>query len=154
MDDVGSDIHKDVQNLFLTSQSILLLNCDPEKKNSKSNINMTPEDRELKEKACIDEAASLMTTYRSLEEHVMRLENPDSSSGSNNQDLATRVKLARGAFCSRVNNVINMLTQHLVALTNTINGTNPENEIILGRSWDLKDSAERSIEKLQRQIKR
>ena len=99
MDDAGSDIHKDVQNLFLTSQSILLLNCDPEKKNSKSNINMTPEDRELKEKACIDEAASLMTTYWSLEEHVMRLENPDSSSGSNNQDLATRVKLARGTFC-------------------------------------------------------
>ena len=94
-----------------------------------------------------------MTTYRSLEEHVMRLENPDSSSGSNNQDLATRVKLARGAFCSRVNNVINMLTQHLVALTNTINGTNPENEVILGRSWDLKNSAERSIERLQRQIK-
>ena len=102
----------------------------------------------------MDEATSLMTTYQSLEEHVMRLENPDSSSGSNNQDLATRVKLARGAFCSRVNNVISMLTQHLVALTNTINDTKPGNEVILGRSWDLKDSAERSIEKLQRQIRR
>ena len=47
-----------------------------------------------------------------------------------------------------------MLTQHLVALTNTINGMNPENEVILGRSSDLKDSVERSIERLQRQIKR
>ena len=154
MDDIGSDIHKDVQSLFLTSQSLLLLNCDPEKENFKSNTNMTPEDRELKEKACIDEAASLMTIYRALEEHVVRLENPDSSSGSNNHDLATRVKLARGAFFLRVNSVINMLTQHLVALTNTIIGTNSENEVILGRSSDLKDSVERSIERLQRQIKR
>ena len=84
MDNVGSDIHKDVQELFLTSQSILLLNYDPEKKNFISKVNMTPEDRELKEKACMDEATNLMTTYRSLEEHVMRLENSDSSSGSNN----------------------------------------------------------------------
>ena len=63
MDDIGSDIHKDVQSMFLTSQSLLLLNCDPEKENFKSNTNMTPEDRELKEKACMDEAASLMTIY-------------------------------------------------------------------------------------------
>merc|ERR1712243_442908 len=95
-----------------------------------------------------------MTTYRSLKEHVMRLENPDSSSGSDNQDLATRVKIARGAFCSRVNNVVSMLTQHLVALNNTINDTKPESKVVLGRSWDLKDSAERSIEKLQRQLRR
>ena len=54
MDDAGSDIHKDVQELFLTSQSILLLNYDPEKKNFRSNVNMTQEDRELKEKACMD----------------------------------------------------------------------------------------------------
>ena len=125
MDDTNSDIHKDVQELFLTSQSILLLNYNPEKKNFRSNLNMTPQDRELREKACIDEASSLMTTYWSLEEHVIRLENPDSSSGSDNQDLATRVKTARGAFCSRVNNVIRMLNQHLVALNNKIKDTRP-----------------------------
>ena len=59
MDDTGSDIHKDVQELFLTSQSILLLNYNPEKKNFKSNLYMTSEDRELREKACVDEASSL-----------------------------------------------------------------------------------------------
>ena len=48
-----------------------------------------------------------------------------------------------------------MLTQHLVALTNTVNSIDPErNEIIYGCSYDLKDSVERNIERLQRQIKR
>ena len=154
MDHTGSDIHKDVQELFLTSQSILLLNYDPEKKNFRSNANMAPEDRELKEKACMDEATKLMTTYRSLEEHVTRLENSNSSSGSNDQGITARVKLARGTFCSRVNNVISRLTQLLVSLTGAINNTKPGNEVTLGRSWDLKDSTERSIVKLQRQIKR
>ena len=153
MDDTGSDIHKDVQSLFFTSQSLLLLNCNPKKENFKTNTNMTPEDRKLKEKACKDEAARLMKTYRALEEQVVRLENPESSSGPSNQDLATRVKQAREAFCSRVHSIIDMLTQHLVALTNTINGMNPENEVILGRSSDLKDYVEQSIERLQRQIK-
>ena len=82
MDAAGSDVYKEVQKVFLNSQSILLLN-DPEKKNFRSNVNMTPEDRELKEKACMNEAAKLMTTYRSLEEHVLRLENSDSNSGPN-----------------------------------------------------------------------
>ena len=63
MDDICSDIHKDLQSLFLTSQSLLLLNCDPEKENLKTNTNMTPEDRKLKEKACNDEALRLMKTY-------------------------------------------------------------------------------------------
>ena len=134
MDDAGSDIHKDVQELFLTSQSILLLNYDPEKKNFRSNVNMTPEDRELKERACMDEAAKLMTTYRSLEEHVLRLENSDSSSGSNDQGIAARVKLAKGTFCSQVNNVISRLTQLLISLTSVINNTKPGTEVTLGRS--------------------
>ena len=153
MDGTNSDAHKDVQELFLTSQSILLLNHDPEKENFRSNLTMTTEDLELRKKACVDEASSLMTTYRSLEEHVTRFENPDSSSGSDNLDLTTRVKTARSTFCSRVNNVIRMLNQHLIALNNTINDTRPESEVVLGRSWDLKDSAEQSIEKLQRQLR-
>ena len=115
---------------------------------------MTPEDRELKEKACMDEAAKLMTTYWSLEEHVLRLENSNSSSGSNDQGITARVKLTKGIFCSRVNNVISRLTQLLVSLTSAINNAKPGSEVTLGRSWDLKDSTERSIMKLQRQIKR
>ena len=154
MDGADNGAHKEIQELFLTSQSILLLNHDPEKKNFKSNLTMTAENLELRKNACVDKASSLMTSYRSLEEHVIRFENPDSSSGSDNQDLATRVRTARSAFCSRVNNVIRMLNQHLIALNNTINDTSPESEVVLGRSWDLKDSAERSIEKLQRQLRR
>ena len=154
MDAAGSDVHKEVQELFLNSQSILLLNHDLEKKNFRSNINMTPEDREIKENACVNEATKLMTTYRSLEEHVLRLENSDSSSGSNQQGIAARVKLAKGTFCSRVNNVIDRLTQLLISLTSVINNTTPGSEVTLGRSYDLKDSIERNIMKLQKQIKR
>ena len=154
MDGSDNGAHKEIQELFLTSQSILLLNHDPEKKNFRSNLTMTTEDLELRKKACVDEASSLMTSYRSLEEHVTRFENPDSSSGSDNQDLATRVRTARSSFCSRVNNVIRMLNQHLIALNNTISDTRPGSEVVIGRSWDLKDSAERSIEKLQRQLRR
>ena len=150
MDGSDNGAHKEIQELFLTSQSILLLNHDPEKKNFRSNLTMTTEDLELRKKACVDEASSLMTSYRSLEEHVTRFENPDSSSGSNNQDLPTRVRTARSSFCSRVNNVIRMLNQHLIALNNTISDTRPGSKVVIGRSWDLKDSAERSIEKLQR----
>ena len=142
MDDTGSDIHKDVQSLFFTSQSLLLLSCDPEKENFKTNTNMTPEDQRLKEKACKDEAITLMKIYRALEEQVVRLEDPESSSGPNSQDLAAKVKQAREAFFSRVHSLIEMLTQHLVVLTNTINSINPENEVILGRSSDLKNFVE------------
>ena len=153
MDGADNGAHKEIQELFLNSQSILLLNHDPEKKNFKSNLTMTAEDLELRKNACIDEASNLMTSYLSLEEHVTRFENPDSSSGSDNRDLATRVRTARSSFCSRVNNVIRKLNQHLIALNNTISDTRHGNEVIIGRSWDLKDSAERSIEKLQRQLR-
>ena len=154
MDVVGSDVYKEVQKIFLNSQSILLLNHDLEKKNFRSNINITPEDHELKENACVNEATKLMNTYRSLEEHVLRLENSDSSSESNEQGIAARVKLAKGTFCSRVNNVINRLTQLLISLTSIINSTRHGSEVTLGRSWDLKDSLKRSIMKLQKQKKR
>ena len=95
-----------------------------------------------------------MFTYQSLEEHVLRLENSDSSSGSNQQGIAARVKLGKGTFCSRVNNVIDRLTQLLISLTSVINNTTPGSEVTLGRSCDLKDSVKRNIMKLQKQIKR
>ena len=44
MDGTDNGAHKEIQEPFLTSQSILLLNHDPEKKNFKSNVTMTPED--------------------------------------------------------------------------------------------------------------
>ena len=90
-----------------------------------------------------------MTTYQSLEEHVLRLENSVSSSGSNQQGIAARVKLAKGAFCSRVNNVIDRLTQLLISITSVINNTTPGSEITLGRSCDMKDSIEWNIMKLK-----
>ena len=82
---------------------------------------MTPEDRRLKEKACKDEAITLMKIYRALEKQVVRLEDPESSSGPNSQDLAAKVKQAREALFSWVHSLIEMLMQHLVALINTIN---------------------------------
>ena len=110
MDITGDDVYREAQKIFLNSQSILLLNHDLEKTNFISNIYMTPEDRELKENACVSEVTKLMTTYQSLEEHVLRLENSVPGSEANQQGIAARVKLAKGAFCSRVNNVIDRLT--------------------------------------------
>ena len=158
MDDTHNDIHKDVHSLFYAAQSLLLLSCDPEKENFRANPNLTPKDRRLKEKACEDEAITLMKVYRALEEQVRRVENPEfdpKRSGPGNQALTAKVKQAREALFSRVQNLIEMLTQHLVALTNTVNSIDPErNEVIFGHSSDLKDSVERNIERLQRQIKR
>ena len=158
MDDTHNDIHKDVHSLFYAAQSLLLLSCDPEKENFRANPNLTPEDRRLKEKACEDEAITLMKVYRALEEQVRRVENPEfdpKSSGPGNQALTAKVKQAREALFSRVHSLIEMLTQHLVAVTNTVNSVDPQrNEVIFGRSSDLKDLVERSIERLQRQIKR
>ena len=58
MDGSDNGAHKEIQELFLTLQSILLLNHDPEKKNFRSNLTMTAEDLELRKKACVDEASS------------------------------------------------------------------------------------------------
>ena len=158
MDDTNNDIHRDVHSLFYTAQSLLLLSCDPEKENFRANTNLTPEDRRLKEKACEDEAITLMKVYRALEEQVRRVENPEidpQRSGPGKQALTAKVKQAKEALYSRVQTLIEMLAQHLVALTNTVNSVDPErNEIIYGRSSDLKDSVETKIERLQRQIKR
>ena len=68
MDDTNNDIYRDAHSLFYTSQSLLLLSCDPEKENFRANTNLTPEDQRLKEKACEDEVITLMKIYRALEE--------------------------------------------------------------------------------------
>ena len=114
MDTTSADVYREVQKIFLNSQSILLLNNDLENKNFISDIYMTPEDREIKENACVSEVTKLMSTYQSLEEHVLRLENSVPGSIASQQGIAARVKLAKGAFCSRVNNVIDRLTQLLI----------------------------------------
>merc|ERR1712240_972273 len=99
------------------------LNHDLENKNFISDIYMTPEDREIKENACANEVTNIMFTYQSLEEHVLRLENSVHGSVANQQDIITRVKLAKSAFCSRVNSVIDRLTQLLVSRTSVIDNT-------------------------------
>ena len=100
MDITGDDVYREAQKIFLNSQSILLLNHDLEKTNFRSGIYMTPEDCEIKENACVSEVTKLMSTYQSLEEHVLRLENSVPGSEANQQGIAARVKLAKGAFCS------------------------------------------------------
>ena len=149
MDITGDDVYREAQKIFLNSQSILLLNHDLEKTNFTSGIYMTPEDREIKENGCVSEVTKLMSTYQSLEEHVLRLENSVSGSESNQQGIAARVKLAKGAFCSRVNNVIDRLTQLLISLTSVINDTTTGSETTLVKSHDMKDSIERNILKLK-----
>ena len=89
------------------------MSCHPEKENFWANPNLTPEDLRLKEKACEDEAITLMKVYRALEEQVRRVENPEfdpKSSGPGNQALTAKVKQAREALFSRVQNLIEMLT--------------------------------------------
>ena len=158
MHDTHNDVHKDVHSLFYAAQSLSLLSCNSEKENFRASPNLTPEDRKLKEKACEDKAITLMKVYRALEEQVRRVENPVTNpkrSGPSKQILTAKVKQAKEALFSRVLTLIEMLTQNLVALTNTVNSINPvRNDIIYGCSSDLKDSVETKIERLQRQIKR
>ena len=48
-----------------------------------------------------------------------------------------------------------MMSQHLSALTNTVDSVDPErNDIIYGRSVDLKESMENKVERLEMQIKK
>ena len=86
------------------------------------------------------------------------MENPKldpQNPGPDKQVLIAKVKHAKEALFSRVHTLIEMLAQHLVALTNTVNSVDPErNEVIYGRSSDLKESVETKIERLQRQIKK
>ena len=153
MDTTDGDVYREAQKIFLNSQSILLLNHDLEKTNFTSGIYMTPEDREIKENTCVSEVTKLMSTYQSLEEHVLRLENSVPGSIASQQGIAARVKLAKGAFCSRVNNMIDRLTQLLISLTSVINDTTTGSENTISKSRDMKDSIERNIMKLKRQIK-
>ena len=69
MDATNADVYREVQKIFLNSQSILLLNHDLEKKNFMSDTYMTPEDREIKENACVSKVTNIMSTYQSLKEH-------------------------------------------------------------------------------------
>ena len=153
MDTTGGDVYREAQKIFLNSQSILLLNHDLEKTNFTSGIYMTPEDREIKENTCVSEVTKLMSAYQSLEEDVLRLENSVPGSDTGQQGIAKRVKLAKGAFCSRVNDIIDRLTQLLISLTSVINDTRTGSENTIGRSCDMKDSIEGNIMKLKRQIK-
>ena len=128
MDTTSADVYREVQKIFLNSQSILLLNNDLENKNFISDMYMTPEDREIKENTCVNKVTNIMVTYQSLEEHVLRLENSVHGPVTNQQDIVTRVKLAKSAFCSRVNNLIDRLTQLLTPLNSVINDTTNESE--------------------------
>ena len=47
MDTTSADVYREVQKIFLNSQSILLLNHDLENKNFISDIYMTPEDHKI-----------------------------------------------------------------------------------------------------------
>ena len=153
MDTTSADVYREVQKIFLNSQSILLLNNDLENKNFISDMYMTPEDRDIKENTCVNKVTNIMVTYQSLEEHVLRLENSVHGPMANQQDIVTRVKLAKSTFCSRVNNLIDRLTQLLISRTSVIDNTTAGKKNAANRSYDMRDSIERNIMKLKRQIK-
>ena len=61
MNTTGGDVYREVQKIFLNSQSILLLNHDLEKKNFISDIYMIPEDLEIKENTSVGKVTNLMS---------------------------------------------------------------------------------------------
>ena len=148
----------ELQRLYFSAQSVLHLSCNPKKANSWANPNLSPKDLELKTKFCEDETVTLMKMYRTLEDQVRKAENPELDSwypGPDKQILVAKIKNTKEALFTRVHTLIGMLSQHLVALTNTVDTVDPErNEVVHGRSADLKDSVETKIEMLQRQIKK
>ena len=144
----------ELHSLYFSAQSLLHLSCNPEKANSRANPNLTPEDLEFKTKICEDETITLMKIYRTLEEQVRKVENPELDPrypGPDKQVLIAKIKHTKEALFSRVHTLIDMLSQHLVALRNTVNSVDPErNEVVHGWSADLKESVETKIERLQR----
>ena len=69
--------------------------------------------------------------------------------------MSINIKETKEAFFSRIHGLIGMMSQHLTALTNTVDSVDPErNDIIYGRSVDLKDSMENKVERLEMQIKK
>ena len=144
----------ELHSLYFSAQSILHLSCDPEKANSRANPNLSPKDLELKTKICEDETVTLMKIYRTLEEQVRKAENPELDPrypGPDKQILIAKIKHTKEALFTRVHTLIDMLSQHLVALTNTVNTVDPErNEVVHGWLADLKESVETKIERLQR----
>ena len=99
-----------------------------------------------------------MTLHRALEGLVKKAETAElgsPTSGSDRQNLAINIRKTKEAFFSRIRGLIGLMSQHLIALTNTVDSVDPEkNNIIYGRSVDLKDSMENKVERLEIQIKK
>ena len=100
----------------------------------------------------------MMALLRALEGLVKKAETAELGSpalGPNGRDLSLNIKETKEAFFSRIHGLIGMMSQHLIALTNTVDSVDPErNDIIYGRSVDLKDSMENKVERLEMQIKK
>ena len=100
----------------------------------------------------------MMTLYRAQEGLVRKAETAElgsPASGSDGQNLAINIRKTKEAFFSRIHGLIGMMSQHLTALTNTVDSVDPErNDIIYIRSVDLKDSMENKVERLEMQIKK
>ena len=78
-----------------------------------------------------------MKIYRTLEDQVRKAENPELDSwylGPDKQVLVAKIKKTKESLFTRVHTLIRMLSQHLVALTNTVDTVDPErNEVFHGR---------------------
>ena len=100
----------------------------------------------------------MMALYRALEGLVKKAKAAELGSlalGPDGQNLAINIRKTKEAFFSRIHGLIGMMSQHLVALTNTVDSVDPEkNDIIYRRSVNLKDSMENKVERLEMQIKK
>ena len=115
MDTTNNDVYKEAQKIIPNPCPILLLNRDLEKTNSTPGIYIAPEDLEIKENTSVGKVTKLMSAYQSLEVDMARLENSVLGAETSQQSIAARVKIAKRAFCSRVNNVIDRLTPRSLA---------------------------------------
>ena len=115
----------ELQRFCFSVQSVLHLSCDPEKANSRANPNLSPKDLEIMTKFCEDEKVTLMKIYRTLEDLVRKAENWElgsPTSGPDRQVLVTKIRKTKEALFTRVHALIGMMSQHLVALTSTVDG--------------------------------
>ena len=148
----------ELKSFFFSVHAVLHLSYDPDKMNSQANPDLSPEDLETQLMFCKEETATMMKLYRALEGLVKKAETAElgsPTSGSDGQNLAINIRKTKEVFFSRIHGLIGMKSQYLIALINTVDSVDPEkNNIIYGRSVDLKDSMENKVERLEIQIKK
>ena len=153
----------DIEKFFYSIQTIIHISWDLDKINSPTDPNkdppyLSPEALEKQLKFCRPETVTMVALYRSLEGLVQRADIAELGSpavGPSGRDLSINIKETKEAFFARINGLLGVMSHHLTTLTNTVDSLDPEkNDILYGRTMDLKDSMENKMERLEMQIKK